>query len=158
MADKPCPCPTICFRLDVYLHCLPCPPKGITPGKLKQAKGKNMAAEVQMPYTPDPDTNVNSTAVSWFIIPAGSPAGTPPTALGTVTYPSPPSGLASTADLSPAHAAFNLNDQISNSTITTDSFSQSSPAVPGPNTVTIQTVPPPPTGIVPGQLKQVGTP
>jgi hypothetical protein len=151
-----CP-PVICFRLDIYLHCLPCPPKGIKPGELKQVKGKNMPAEVQMPYTPDTDTNVTNTAVTWFIIPAGSPPATPPATLGTVNYPSPPSGVASTADLTPTHPAFNVSDQISNSTITTDSFGQNSAAVPGPNTVTIQTVPPPPTGIVPGQLKQVGS-
>jgi hypothetical protein len=156
--DKPCPCPVICFRLDVFLHLVPPPPKGIKAGILKQTKGPHMAAEVIMPYTPDPDTNVTNTAVTWFFLPAGSPPGTAPATLGVANYPSPPSGVASTADLTPPHAAFNVGDQVSNSTVTTDSASQSSPAIPGPNTVTIQAVPPPPTGIIPGQLKQTGTP
>jgi hypothetical protein len=151
MADQPCPCPTICFRVDLhlYLHPCPAPPSGIKAGLLKQVKGKHMSADVLYTYTPDPDTNVNQTATTFLVN---------GTAVGTVNQPSPAPGTVNYSNITPAPPALNVGDVVTTTTITTDSFSQSSPAIASANSVTIAAIPSPPLGITPGTLKQLGSP
>lgn len=109
-----------------------------------------MAADVQYQFTEDPDTSLVSTNHTWFV--NGVAAGTV-----NQNQAQAASELVSYSDI-PGAPALVAGDTVTVSTITTDSFGQNSPTIAAGQTVTIVAVPPPPLGITPGTLKQVGSP
>lgn len=108
-----------------------------------------MSADVQYTFTPDADPNVVKTEHTFTL--NGAQAGV----VDQTTDAS--SGLVSYSQIS-GGPVLKSGDVLTVSTVTTDSFGQSSPAIPGPGSVTITLTPPPPLGVTPGTFKQIGQP
>jgi hypothetical protein len=62
----PCP-PILCFRLDVYIHLVQPPPRGIQGFTGKQVTGVNMAADAVFQGTEDIDPNAVSGVTSFLL-------------------------------------------------------------------------------------------
>jgi len=135
------------FRIDIYVHICPCPPRGVTNLKAIQTKGKTMAADVQVSWTPDTDPNVQTTTTSFNV--NGS-------VVGSTTLPAA-TAAANYLGLSPAPAALKVGDVVIVTNVSTDNLGQTSPIITAP-TVTIQSAQPAPTGVTNLVAKQVGSP
>ncbi len=147
-SPEECPCPILCFRIDLYLHvvCQPMP-RGVTGTTSKQTKGPHMAADVQVGWTPDTDPNVVSVLTTFLV--NGTVAGT---VAGTNS-----SVMAAYSAISPAAPLLTVGQVVTGFIVTTDNLGQSSPQIPFPS-VTITAAPPPPAGVTNPTSKQIGTP
>ena len=142
--------PILCFRLDVYFHCVPCPPRGVAGFTASQVKGNDMdpnAADVVFAWTPDVDPHAVSTETTVSVN---------GTVVGTITLPNASTGF-NYLSLSPAPPALNNGDVVTASNVTTDDMAQTSPAIPC-NPVTIQAAQPAPVGVSDFVARQVGAP
>jgi hypothetical protein len=134
-----------CIEID----CVPCPPRGVTGVSSKQTKGQNMAADVQVLFTPDSDPNVVQSVTTFNV--NGNP-------VGSVTL-GPAGAMAAYSAITPAPPPLAVGDVVTGGIVTTDNQTppQNSPNIPFPQ-VTIAAAPPPPQGVTNVTSKQVGTP
>jgi hypothetical protein len=150
--DNPCP-PVICFRLDVYVHLVCPPPRGVTDFKAALVKGtKTMPADVVFSGVCDVDPNAVTHTLTVLLNGA---------AVGSVTLPSTPSTpfTFNYSQLVPPGPVLAAGNTVQGSDVTTDNQSPplSSPAILS-NTVTIQAAQPAPTGVTGFAAQQVGAP
>lgn len=144
--------PNFTIRIDLYVHCVPCPPRGVTGFAAKQTKGKNMAADVQFSGTNDTDPNAISHTSTILVNGAN---------VGSITLPVTPGApfTFNYSQLSPPGPPLAAGNTVVASDVTSDNQSPplSSPAILS-NTVTIQAAQPAPTGVTGFTAKQIGSP
>ena len=131
---------------SIEIECIPNPPQGVTDVKSKQVKGPNMAADVQVTFTPDSDPHVQKSETTFMVGGAS---------VGVVTLG--PTGVEADYSQIPGAPTLNVGDMVSGFIVTTDDLGQQSPQIPFP-AVTITEAQPPPQGVTNVASKQVGAP
>lgn len=150
MEEKPC----CSLRIDLYVHFVQPPPRGISNFTGHQVKGKNMAADAVFQGTEDVDPNAVKGVTSFLLNGTLSPSTFTRTIVPGQTSPAI-SYMGST----PTPPALVAGDKVQASDVTSDNQNPplSSPAILS-NVVTIQAAQPAPTGITGFVGKQVGAP